>query len=189
MKNYICKFSLCFTLSMFLIATIAKAQVLTSSSTTCSQAKLINFENMNKSNINENEVVQVFNHGQDKLYITQNDIELMAKLVYAESRGEPFDGKIAVASVVLNRVISPKFPNSIKDVIFQPNAFSCVSNGTIVAYPDQACYNAVYEAIKGKDPTNQALFFYNPEIATCSWMKGTEKYDSTHIGNHIFFKV
>lgn len=189
MKTYICKFSLCFTLSLLLLSTIAKAQVLTSSSTTCSEAETINFANKEDSNINNTEVVQVFNRGQDSLYITQNDIELLAKLVYAESRGEPFEGKIAVASVVLNRVLNPKFPDSINAVIFQSNAFSCVQNGNIVAYPDQSCYNAVYEAIKGKDPSNQALFYYNPEIATCSWMKQTEKHDSTYIGNHIFFKA
>ena len=93
-----------------------------------------------------------------------------------------------MASVVLNRVLSPKFPNTIKDVIFEPNAFSCVKNNNIIAYPDQKCYDAVYEAIRGKDPTNEALFFYNPKIATCSWMKAIKKIDSLAIGQHIFFK-
>lgn len=189
MKNCIYKFALCFTLSLLLLSTITQAKVLANSSVNNLMVENINLETNDDSNINYDEVVQVFNRGQKKLYVTQDDINLMAKLIYAESRGEPFDGKIAVASVVLNRVLSPQFPNSIKDVIFQPNAFSCVRNGNIVAYPDQDCYNAVYEAIKGKDPTNEALFYYNPEIATCSWMKQTEKYDSTSIGNHVFFKV
>ena len=112
----------------------------------------------------------------------------MAKLVYAESRGEPFEGKVAVASVVLNRVMISQFPNSIREVIFQKNAFSCVKNNEIIANPDQDCYNAVYEAIKGVDPTNNAIFFYNPKISTCSWMKSTEKNDVKTIGNHVFFK-
>lgn len=144
-------------------------------------------EGQKNNYINSDEVVEVFSSKQTLLYITQSDLDLMAKLVYAESRGEPFEGKVAVASVVLNRVVSPQFPNSIKEVIFQKNAFSCVQNNEIAANPDQNCYNAVYEAIRGVDPTNNALFFYNPQIATCSWMKSTSKTDVTTIGNHVFF--
>ena len=140
-----------------------------------------------KNEISENDI-EVFNQNGSQLKITKADIELMAKLVYCESRGEPFQGKIAVASVVLNRVMSSKFPNTISGVIFQKNAFSCVSNGQLIAEPNEDCYNAVYEAIRGKDPTNEALFFYNPSIATCSWMKNTAKKDSKKIGNHTFFK-
>lgn len=140
-----------------------------------------------KNEISENDI-EVFNQNGSQLKISKADIELMAKLVYCESRGEPFQGKIAVASVVLNRVMNSKFPNTISGVIFQKNAFSCVSNGQIIAEPNEDCYNAVYEAIRGKDPTNEALFFYNPSIATCSWMKNTSKKDSKKIGNHTFFK-
>lgn len=140
-----------------------------------------------KNEVSKNDI-EVFNQHGSQLKVTKADIELMAKLVYCESRGEPFEGKVAVASVVLNRVMNPKFPNTISDVIFQKNAFSCVSNGKIVAQPNESCYDAVYEAIRGKDPTNEALFFYNPAIATCSWMKETSKKDSKKIGNHTFFK-
>lgn len=140
-----------------------------------------------KNEVSKNNI-EVFNQHGSQLQITKADIELMAKLVYCESRGEPFEGKVAVASVVLNRVMNPKFPNTISNVIFQKNAFSCVSNGKIVAQPNESCYDAVYEAIRGKDPTNEALFFYNPTIATCSWMKETSKKDSKKIGNHTFFK-
>lgn len=136
---------------------------------------------------NEGEYIEVFNYNEKKLFITQSDIDLMAKLVYAESRGEPFDGKVGVVSVVLNRVLDESFPNSIKDVIFEPNAFSCVKNKNINAYPDESCYNAVYSAIKGNDPTNKALFFYNPNLATSSWMINTEKHNKISIGNHVFF--
>ncbi|MBW6410430.1 cell wall hydrolase [Clostridium weizhouense] len=139
---------------------------------------------------NQNEpIIEVFNHNTHRLYITEDDIELMAKLVCAESIGEPYNGKIAVASVVLNRAINPKFPNTIRDVILQKNAFSCVKNGNIQATPNQSCYDAVYDAIKGSDPTNEALFFYNPSTATCSWMRQTEKQDITTIGHHTFFKI
>lgn len=140
-----------------------------------------------KNEVSKNDI-EVFNQNGSQLKITKADIDLMAKLVYCESRGEPFEGKVAVASVVLNRVMSPKFPNTISDVIFQKNAFSCVFDGKIVAQPNESCYDAVYEAIRGKDPTNEALFFYNPTIATCSWMKETSKKDSKKIGNHTFFK-
>lgn len=133
--------------------------------------------------------VEVFSSNSQKIYITKDDINLMAKLVAAESIGEPYTGKVAVASVVLNRVITPGFPNSIKDVIYQKNAFSCVRHHAIKANPNTDCYSAVYDAIKGVDPTNQALFFYNPQISTCSWMKETAKVNKTTIGHHTFFKV
>lgn len=144
-----------------------------------------------ESNSDQNNIdtaVEVFNHGQKKLYITQSDIELMAKLIYAESRGEPYEGKVAVASVVLNRALSPSFPNTVQEVIYQPKAFSCVKNGHIAACPDKNCYDAVYEALKGNDPTNEALYYYNPSISTCSWMKNKEKKDPKSIGHHLFFK-
>lgn len=137
----------------------------------------------------EDKVIEVFNHDSKQLYITKDDIDLMAKLVSAESIGEPYTGKIAVASVVLNRATNPNFPNTIKEVIFQKNVFSCVKNKQIKASATQECYDAVYEAIKGADPTNEALFFYNPSTATCPWMKQTQKVNQTTIGNHTFFKI
>ena len=111
-----------------------------------------------KSAKNNKNNIEVFNQKGAQLKISKADIDLMAKLVYCESRGEPYKGKVAVASVVLNRVMSPKFPNTITDVIFQKNAFSCVQNGKLIAQPNESCYDAVYEAIRGKDPTNEALF-------------------------------
>ncbi|MEQ8153646.1 MAG: cell wall hydrolase [Clostridiaceae bacterium] len=133
------------------------------------------------------EVVEVFSGNSKTLYITKEDIELMAKVVYAESKGEPLEGKIAVASVILNRVTNPKFPGTIHGVITQKNAFSCVRNGTINVTPDENSYNAVYTAIKGNDPTNNALFFYNPAISTNSWMRTIQKKKVKSIGNHVFF--
>lgn len=135
------------------------------------------------------EVVEVFNSSSTKIYLTQFDIDLMAKVVFAESKGEPYNGKVAVASVILNRVTSPNFPNTIEGVIKQKNAFSCVKNGVINVVPNSDSYNAVEAAIKGNDPTGKALYFYNPKIATCSWMKGVEKYNVIKIGQHVFFNV
>lgn len=135
------------------------------------------------------DVVEVFNFNNSTILLTQKDINLMAQVVFSESKGEPYDGKVAVASVILNRVLSSGFPNTVEEVIFQPNAFSCVVDGYISVNPTEECYSAVYEAIKGNDPTNEALFFYNPDIATCTWMENAPKSDSRAIGQHLFFKI
>lgn len=139
--------------------------------------------------LTDSDIIEVFEHSEQIIFLTAKDINLMSKIVYAESRGEPYEGKIAVASVILNRVLNPSFPNSIEEVIFQQNAFSCVVNGKIDVEADVECFNAVYDAINGTDPTDEALFFYNPEIATCSWMSSIEKTDSKAIGQHLFFKI
>ncbi len=135
------------------------------------------------------EIVEVFNSSTKKVYLTEGDINLMAKVVFAESKGEPYTGKVAVASVILNRVTSPNFPNTIEGVITQKNAFSCVKNGVINVTPNSDSYNAVKDAINGSDPTGKALYFYNPQIATCSWMKDIEKHNIKTIGQHVFFNV
>jgi N-acetylmuramoyl-L-alanine amidase len=135
------------------------------------------------------EVVQVFNYQNKNIFITDADLHLLAQVVYAESRAEPFEGKVAVASVVLNRLLHPEFPKSIEEVVKQKGAFSCVINGKIDANPTQDCYKAVSEALKGKDPTNKAVFFYNPKIATSKWMKNVSKNNVIPIGNHVFFVV
>lgn len=134
-------------------------------------------------------VVQVFKSNNKSIELSQNDINLMAKIVYAESKGEPYKGKVAVASVILNRVIDPNFPNTVEGVIKQKNAFSCVINGEINVVPNSDSYNAVMEAIRGNDPTNKALYYYNPAIATCTWMKGVEKKNVKNIGRHVFFEI
>lgn len=135
------------------------------------------------------ETFQVFNGGSKNIYLSENDIYLMAQVVYGESRGEPYDGKVAVASVILNRVVSSEFPDTVKDVILQPKAFSCVVDNSINVIPTTECYNAVYDAIYGYDPTEDAVFFYNPTIATCSWMQSVDKTDAVSIGQHLFFNI
>lgn len=137
----------------------------------------------------KDDVVEVFSASNQSIYLTKDDIRLMSQIVYAESGAEPYEGKVAVASVILNRTVHPKFPKSIKEVIGQKNAFSCVKNGKITVEPDESSYNAVLDAIKGKDPTNNALFFYNPKTATSSWMKNVNKSNVKVIGNHVFFDV
>lgn len=133
--------------------------------------------------------VQVFTAAGNTINITHKDIYLMAQVVYAESRAEPYQGKVAVASVILNRVKDPKFPKSIEAVVTQKGAFSCVRNGKITVNPDEASFKAVLEALKGADPTEKAVFFYNPKIATNTWMKKVSKNNVINIGNHTFFAV
>lgn len=188
MKKYINSFLFCLALSLiFSVPCKAYCKEIDVSSKNMSPVGKFYFSKNANEATNEGEYIEVFNYNEKKLFITQSDIDLMAKLVYAESRGEPFDGKVGVVSVVLNRALNSNFPNSIKGVIFEPNAFSCVKNNTINAYPDETCYNAVYSALKGNDPTNKALFFYNPSLTTSSWMINTEKHNVISIGHHVFF--
>ncbi|MGN0771127.1 MAG: spore cortex-lytic enzyme [Christensenellales bacterium] len=112
------------------------------------------------------------------------DVYLLAKCVYAESRGEPYTGQVAVAAVVLNRVRSSSFPNTIAGVIYQPYAFTAVADGQINLEPDQTAYNAVRDAMNGWDPTNGCLYYFNPDTATSSWI-WTREVKLT-IGRHKF---
>ena len=113
------------------------------------------------------------------------DQYLLARLVYAEARGESYKGKVAVAAVVLNRVRSSAFPNTISGVIYQSNAFESVSNGSINKKPDSDCLRAAREAMNGWDPTGGCLYFYNAaQVSTGSWIK--TRTVKTVIGNHSF---
>lgn len=134
-------------------------------------------------------VVEVFNYSNKKISIKESDIYLMSQIVYAESRGEPYEGKVAVASVILNRLTDSKFPNTIEGVIKQKNAFSCVHNNTINVTPTEECRKAVLDALNGYDPTAHAVFFYNPDISTSGWMINIKKSNVKSIGNHVFFQV
>lgn len=115
-----------------------------------------------------------------------SDIELMAKLVYAESRGEPFEGQVAVASVVLNRVKDSRFPNTVPGVIYQPGAFSPVQNGQLYQKPNATAYKAVDNAVKGWDASGGAIYFFNPNTATSSWIWSRQIVKK--IGDHYFAK-
>lgn len=124
-----------------------------------------------------------------KATLSQEEIDLLARAVYSESRGEPFKGQVAVAAVVLNRVDSDKFPHSVKGVVYQPGAFTAVSDGQINLKPNDSAYKAVYLAIQGADPTSGALYYYNPETASSKWMKNrAKKMKTVKIGKHVFMK-
>ncbi|WP_370589754.1 cell wall hydrolase [Thermoactinomyces sp. CICC 10523] len=124
-----------------------------------------------------------------KMRVSPEELALLAHTVYGEARGESFKGQVAVAAVILNRVQSDEFPHSIRGVIYQPNAFTAVDDGQIHLKPDQEAYRAVKEALAGADPTHGALYYYNPEIATSTWMEKKAKHrKAIHIGNHLFLK-
>ena len=116
--------------------------------------------------------------------IVSADQKLLAKLVYAEARGESYKGQVAVAAVVLNRVSSSSFPNTISGVIYQTGAFSCVSNGSINNTPDKTALSAAKDAMNGWDPTNGCLYYYNPGKTSDSWIR--TRTVVTVIGNHYF---
>ncbi|MBS4173297.1 spore cortex-lytic enzyme [Bacillus sp. FJAT-49736] len=117
---------------------------------------------------------------------SQNDIRLMSNAVYGESRGEPYEGQVAVAAVILNRVGSPSFPNTVSGVIFQPGAFTAVADGQIWLTPNKMAEKAVMDAINGWDPTGNALYYFNPATATSKWIWGRPQIKQ--IGKHIFCK-
>lgn len=111
-------------------------------------------------------------------------LNLLARVVYGEARGEPYTGQVAVAAVVLNRVRSSSFPNSVAGVVYQSGAFDCVSDGQINLTPNQSAYKAAKDALNGWDPTYGCLFYYNPRTATSKWM--LSRTVKLSIGNHAF---
>ena len=115
---------------------------------------------------------------------SSSDVTLLAKLIYAEARGEPYKGQVAVAAVVLNRVRSSQFPNTIAGVIYQRNAFSCVNDGQINLTPNAESKRAAQDALGGWDPSGGSLYYYTPSTASDSWI--FSRTTVTVIGNHRF---
>lgn len=114
------------------------------------------------------------------------DLNLLSKLVYAESRGEPYTGMVAVAATVLNRVSSSKFPNTIAGVIYQSGAYTCVQDGQINLTASSQAKKAAQDAINGWDPTSGCIYYFNPNTATSSWIWSRPQVIT--IGKHIFCK-
>lgn len=113
-----------------------------------------------------------------------NDLYMLAKCIHAEARGEPYIGKVAVGAVILNRVASPDFPDTIYGVIYQPWAFTAVHDGQINLEPEAASYQAATDALNGWDPTYGSIYYYNPETASSSWIFSRQTVVT--IGKHIF---
>ncbi len=115
---------------------------------------------------------------------TSSDLYLMAKAIYAEGRGESYTGQVAIGAVIVNRVKSPQFPNTVAGVVYQKGAFTAVDDGQINLEPDETAYNAARDAMNGWDPTYGCLYYYNPAVATSSWI--FERQTVTVIGKHVF---
>lgn len=116
---------------------------------------------------------------------TDEDFYWLVRVISAEARGEPLIGQIAVGAVVLNRVKSPYFPDTVKEVIFQPGQFSVVADGSIYQPPVPSAYTAARLALRGYDPTNGSLYFYNPQMVSSSnWIRSRAVVKA--IGRHLF---
>lgn len=113
-----------------------------------------------------------------------SDLNLLSRLVYGEARGEEYKGQVAVAAVVLNRVSSSNFPNTVAGVIYQSGAFDAVSDGQINLTPNKTAISAAQDALNGWDPTSGALYYFNPSTATSKWI-WSRKVTLT-IGRHMF---
>lgn len=121
-----------------------------------------------------------------KVSVNRDELQLLARLVYSEARGESFTGQVAVAAVAMNRLQSKDFPNTLKGVIFEPYAFTAVMDGQYWLSPNKTAYRAAWEAARGWDPTNGALYYFNPSIATSKWIWSRPQVGK--IGKHIFAK-
>lgn len=114
------------------------------------------------------------------------NLNLLSRLVYGEARGEPYSGQVAVAAVVLNRVSSSSFPNTVSGVIYQSGAFDAVSDGQINMTPDSTAKKAAQDAINGWDPSYGAIYYFNPNTATNKWIWSRPM--TVKIGKHRFCK-
>ncbi len=112
------------------------------------------------------------------------DLYLLARLISAEARGEPYNGQVAVGAVVLNRVDHPSFPNSISGVIYQPGAFSCMDDGQFDQPIAESAYRAAQDALNGYDPSYGAIYYFNPSTATSKWIWSRPLI--VQIGEHRF---
>jgi len=112
------------------------------------------------------------------------DHRLLARVVYAEARGESYQGQVAVAAVALNRVRFAGFPNTLYGVVFQKNAFTCVNDGQINLTPNETAMRAALEALLGADPTDGCTYYYNPETFVDQWI--TTRTIMLQIGRHVF---
>ena len=115
---------------------------------------------------------------------SSGDLHLLARLISAEARGEPYIGQIAVGAVVLNRIDHPSFPNSLSGVIYQSGAFSCLYDGQFDQPIADSAYRAAREALAGSDPTGGAIYYFNPATATSKWI--WSRPQMLTIGSHIF---
>lgn len=115
---------------------------------------------------------------------SSSNVNLLARLISAEARGEPYIGQVAVGAVVLNRVDHPSFPDTIAGVIYQKGAFTCVDDGQFNVAVSESAYRAARDALNGWDPVGGAIYYYNPKTASNTWIR-SRPYITT-IGRHVF---
>ncbi len=111
-------------------------------------------------------------------------VDLLARVISAEARGEPYSGQVAVGAVILNRVEHPSFPNTIAGVVYQPGAFTCMVDGQFNEPVAQSAVRAARDALNGVDPSGGAIYYFNPATATSSWIWSRPLI--LQIGNHRF---
>lgn len=119
-----------------------------------------------------------------KFSLNMYEMDILARVIYSEARGEPYIGQVAVGAVVMNRIQSDDFPDTIREVVFQPRAFTAVDDGQYWLTPNATAYRAAFDAVRGWDPTGDALYYFNPHTATSKWI--WSRPQTVHIGNHIF---
>ena len=119
-----------------------------------------------------------------KFIIAESGFELLARIISAEARGEPYIGQVAVGAVVLNRVESSSFPDSIAGVVYQPGAFTAITDGQIREPVTESARRAALEALAGSDPSGGAIYYFNPDTATSAWIWSRPLIKT--IGKHRF---
>ena len=124
--------------------------------------------------------------GSNSSSTNSNDLNLLARVVYAEARGEPYEGQVAVAAVTLNRVKSSSFPNTLAGVVYQSGAYDAVTDGQINLTPNSTAKKAAQDAMNGWDPSYGALYYFNPATATNKWIWSRPM--TVTIGKHRFCK-
>lgn len=132
------------------------------------------FQRKNKLSVDgivgKNTLAAIGINASDGASARSNDIDLLARLISAEARGEPYSGQVAVGAVVLNRTKHPSFPNTISGVIYQNGAFTCLSDGQFYESVASSAFNAARDAINGWDPSGGAIYYFNPATATSGWI-------------------
>ena len=126
------------------------------------------------------------NSSSNSSNVSSSNLNLLSRVVYGEARGESYTGQVAVAAVVLNRVKSSSFPNTISGVVYQSGAFDCVSDGQINLTPNETAKKAAQDALNGWDPTYGAIYYFNPATATNKWIWSRPM--TVTIGKHRFCK-
>lgn len=119
-----------------------------------------------------------------RISLSEAELDLLARVVHAEAKGEPYEGQVAVAAVIINRVQHPEFPNTISGVVYEPLAFQVVANGTVNKPAGESAIRAAHDALNGFDPTGGAIYFFNPTKTANAWIR--RRPVTKTIGKHVF---